>query len=68
MDAYPKDGGEGLAFSCDDRDDLVARRRALQVRLRQRSRGETAPKGLNEEIIRFISAKKRSRTGCSSGD
>ncbi len=28
---------------------------------------EKAPKGLNEDIIRFISAKKKSRNGCLSG-
>ena len=28
---------------------------------------DVAPKGLNEDIIRLISAKKRSPSGCSSG-
>ena len=28
---------------------------------------DTAPKGLNEDIVRFISAKKMSRNGCLNG-
>ena len=28
---------------------------------------DKAPPGLNEDIIRFISAKRTSRTGCSNG-
>ena len=28
---------------------------------------DRAPKGLNEDIIRFISAKKKSRSGCLRG-
>ena len=28
---------------------------------------DVAPKGLDEDIIRFISAKKRSRSGCLPG-
>lgn len=28
---------------------------------------DQAPPGLSEEIIRFISAKKRSRSGCCNG-
>jgi Fe-S cluster assembly protein SufB len=28
---------------------------------------EFAPKGLNEDTVRYISAKKASRNGCSTG-
>ena len=28
---------------------------------------DSAPRGLNEDIVRLISAKKKSRSGCSTG-
>ena len=28
---------------------------------------DSAPPGLNEDIVRFISAKKKNRNGCSNG-
>ena len=46
------------AVQADGRAGHADRRRPVQVRLRHRHRDEKAPKGLNEDTVRFISAKK----------
>ena len=59
MDAYPKDGEEGLASraTIETISSLVGGR--YKYGFVSDVEAETAPKGLNEEIIRFISAKKQ---------
>jgi Fe-S cluster assembly protein SufB len=59
MDAYPTDGEEGLASraTIETISSLVGGR--YKYGFVSDVEAETAPKGLNEEIIRFISAKKQ---------
>src|SRR5512134_537272 len=59
MDVYPKDGEEELASraTIETISSLVGGR--YKYGFVSDVEAETAPKGLNEEIIRFISAKKQ---------